>query len=134
MTNNLKRDVTALVLIVIVLGIVFSANWVNATVKVGPVKSYMNIVDSTERLGTFLDNYTSLSPLQVITTDFNPQIYTDAAADAPDYGTANDLRYAAELITKFNDGAGVKTLQEAYDVLIQVIAHFRELPLTPPDL
>jgi hypothetical protein len=69
-----------------------------------------------------------------MTADINPQIYIDAAADAPDYGTANDLRYAADLIERYNDGAGVETLQKAYDVLVQVITHFRELPPTPSNI
>jgi hypothetical protein len=58
--------------------------------------------------------------------DLEPQIYVDAATIAPDEGTANDLRYAADLITKYNDGAGVEKLQEAYDILTEVVPHFRE--------
>lgn len=67
-----------------------------------------------------------IGSVQLLTADLEPQIYVDAATIAPDEGTSNDLRYAAELITKYNDGAGVETLQEAYDLLTEVVPHFRE--------
>ncbi len=73
-----------------------------------------------------MNNHDSLTPVQLMTADLEPQIYLKAASIAPDEGTANDLRNAAELIAKYNDGAGIETLQEAYGILTEVVSHFRE--------
>lgn len=88
------------------------------------------MADATERLGTFIDNYDSLTPVQLMTANLEPKIYLDAATIAPDEGTANDLRVAAELITKYNDGAWIDKLKEAYNILTQVVPHFHKAAKT----
>jgi hypothetical protein len=127
-TKDLKRDFIALVLVAAVIGIVFFATWVSRTVN--DMTPITRIANATERLGTFVNNYDSLTPVQLMTTDLEPQIYVNAATIAPDEGTANDLRYAAELITKYNNGAGVEKLEEAYGILTEVVSHFREAAKT----
>ncbi|MFC5469330.1 hypothetical protein ACFPPD_11410 [Cohnella suwonensis] len=126
--KDLKRDVIALVLAVAVIGLVFLVTWVSRTVN--DTTPITRIAEAADHLGRFVEDYDSLTPVQLMTADLEPQIYVEAATIAPDEGTANDLRYAAELITKYNDGAGVETLQEAYDILTEVISHFREAAKT----
>ncbi|MFC5407438.1 hypothetical protein [Cohnella soli] len=122
--KGIKSDIVALVLIAAIIGVVALAVWVSRTLD--DTTPLTRITETTERLGDFIENYGSLSPVQLMTTEFDPQIFIDAAVIAPDEGTANDLRYVASLITKYNDGATVKTLQEAYDIMTDVIPHFRE--------
>jgi hypothetical protein len=126
--KDIKRDVIVLVLVAAVNGFVFVATWVSRTVN--NTTPITRIADATERLGTFVDNYDSLTPVQLMTADLEPQIFVNAATIAPDEGTANDLRYAAELITKYDNGAGVETLEEAYGILTEVVSHFREAART----
>lgn len=126
--KDLKRDFIALVLVVAVISLVFFATWVSRTVN--DTTPITRLIDATESLGTFVDNYNSLTPVQLMTADLEPRIFVNAATLAPDEGTSNDLRYAAELITKYNNGAGVETLGEAYGILIEVVSHFREAAKT----
>ncbi|MCQ6559903.1 hypothetical protein NNL21_14480 [Paenibacillus mendelii] len=71
-------------------------------------------------------NYDSLTPVELMTAELDPQTFKDAAAFAPDHGTANDLQYIAELIKRYNDDADVEVLQEAAAILNDVIPHIRE--------
>jgi len=118
-----KPDIIAIVLVAAVIALVFFVTWVSGTAN--DSKHITRITDATERLGTFVDNYDSLRPVQLMTANLEPQIFLDAATLAPDEGTANDLIFAAELIMRYNEGAGVETLQEAHDILAEVVLHFR---------
>jgi hypothetical protein len=59
----------------------------------------------------------------MLTFKLDPKIFKDAAIYAPDYGTVNELHYIAELITRYNDGAEVEVLHEAYDLLNELLPH-----------
>lgn len=124
MSKNAKRDIIAVVILGFVISGIFFATWMNKTVNdTSPITRFS---DASEQFIAFVRNYDSLTPVELMTAELDPQTFIDAAVYAPDNGTANELRYIAELITQYNDGADVKVLQEAAAILNEVIPHIRD--------
>ncbi|CAH1216498.1 hypothetical protein PAECIP111893_04140 [Paenibacillus plantiphilus] len=124
MRKEAKRDIIAVVLLAFVICVVFLVTWINKTNN--DSADITRFTDASIQLNSFVRNYDSLTPLELMTADLDPQTFIDAATYAPDQGTSNELQYIAELIARYNDGAGVEVLLEATALLNEVIPHFRE--------
>ncbi len=124
MSKNARRDMIAVVLIVFVVSMLFLATWIKKSMNDTPHTTRFS--DASERFLSFVRNYDSLSPVDIMTADLDPQTFIEVAAIAPDQGTANELLYISELIEQYINGADVEVLKEAAAILNEVIPHMRQ--------
>lgn len=111
MTTDLKRDIIAIILAVLIIGGIAFKTYMPDAFASKPALT-LTFDDASKRLeriiswnGTYITRFDSHA--------FDPVVYEALAHTVNDYGEANDILYVAELVDKFNDGGNLENLREA---------------------
>ncbi|WP_127529745.1 hypothetical protein [Paenibacillus kobensis] len=125
MSKDAKSDIIAVVLMAFVISVLFGVTWINKATNDSGLTRFTEV---SEHLNRFVREADSLAPQEIMNAELelDPKPFTDAAAYAPDYGTANEMLYIAELIKQYNDGADIQVLHEAIMLLNEIMPHIRE--------
>jgi hypothetical protein len=111
MSTNLKRDIIAIILaVLIIVGISFK------TLFPGALASRPAVTLSLEDASKSLERIISWDGTYITRIDshaLEPVVYEALALTVNDYGAANDILFVAELVEKFNDGGNLENLREA---------------------
>jgi hypothetical protein len=111
MTSELKRDLIAIILAVLIIGgIAFKIYLPDAFARKPALT--LSIEDASNRLERIVSNngtYITRFDNQAL----EPDVYEALAHTVNDYGVSNDILYVAELVQKYNDSGSVENLQEA---------------------
>lgn len=111
MTMNLKRDLIAIILAVLLIGGIAFKTFMPGAFASKPAVT-LSLEDASKRLERII----SWDGTYITRTDsraLEPVVYKALAHTVNDYGAANDILYVAELVQKFNDGGSVENLREA---------------------
>ncbi|MEV5027932.1 hypothetical protein [Paenibacillus sp. LPE1-1-1.1] len=111
MTTDLKRDIIAIALVVVIIGGITFKTYMPDAFASKPAMT-LTFDDASKRLerfiswnGTYITRFDSHALESVV--------YEALAHMVNDYGAANDILYVAELVEKFNDGGNLDNLREA---------------------
>lgn len=111
MTTDLKRDIIAIILAVLIIGGIAFKTYMPDAFASKPALT-LTFDDASKRLeriiswnGTYITRFDSHA--------LDPVVYEALAHTVNDYGAANDILYVAELVDKFNDGGNLENLREA---------------------
>lgn len=111
MTTDLKRDIFAIIIAVLIIGGIAFKTYMPDAFASKPALT-LTFDDASKRLeriiswnGTYITRFDSHA--------LDPVVYEALAHTVNDYGAANDILYVAELVEKFNDGGNLENLREA---------------------
>jgi hypothetical protein len=123
--KDIRSDLIALFLCVCIVGGV-------ALCTVLPINAFANMFqrppvpslqlsDASARLNDIITNYDVRGSISSFNSRaLDPKVYEALTRVAPDNGAINDLLNVADLVTQFNDGAGIDTLREAAEIVNDV--------------
>jgi hypothetical protein len=86
-----------------------------------PIAPSLQLSDASARLHDIISNYNDSDSISSFNSRaLDPEVYEALSRASPDNGTTNDLLYVADLVTQFNEGAGVDTLRKAAEIVYDV--------------
>ncbi|WP_141502943.1 hypothetical protein [Paenibacillus luteus] len=111
MTTDLKRDIIAIILAMLIIGGIAFKTYLPDAFKSKPALT-LSFEDASKRLESIISrNGTNISRFD--SHALEPVVYEALAHTVNDYGAANDIMYAAELVEKFNEEGNLENLREA---------------------
>ncbi|CAM4386378.1 hypothetical protein FHS16_003554 [Paenibacillus endophyticus] len=118
MSTNLKRDIIAIILaVLIIVGIAFKTLFPDAFASRPAVT--LSLEDASKRLERII-SWDGTYITRIDSQALEPVVYEALALTVNDYGAANDILFVAELVEKFNDGGSVEHLREALAIVNEI--------------
>ncbi|MGO4549173.1 hypothetical protein AB4Z29_30730 [Paenibacillus sp. 2TAB23] len=118
MSTNLKRDLIAIILaVLIIVGISFKTLFPDAFASRPPLT--LSLEDASKRLERII-SWDGTYITRIDSQALEPVVYEALAHTVNDYGAANDILFVAELVEKFNDGGSVEHLREALAIVDEI--------------
>jgi len=115
MTTDLKRDIIAIILTVLIIGGIALKTYMPDAFASKPAPT-LSLEEASKRLERIISNngtYITLYDNHAL----EPVVYEALAHTVNDYGASNDILFVAELVEKYNDGGSVENLQDALEIV-----------------